>query len=308
MAVGNFAFTVFFHGKNGFFEQVEIPVSNPYVSIEAGHTESNGLPCIVADSDVIYYSENLIGLALNKDATVPDYKIGESVEIGATVDTLYIIESEPDQSPTATFDLTSLELPSGAYAITVMAKADGYVNSAESEAVSYVVEAVANTYNITTNLVNCSGYSTNPTEIDEGESVTLQFMPNDGYSFPTSIYVSGAEYYWFWSTGELVLRNPTGPVYVSISCATTGNTYDITVSGDYDIFLSTNPTQISENETVTLVFSTVGVTYAIVEGADCTQKCEPIDFIVGYKLTVTLSNPTSDVTVIVKLGYAPPEL
>jgi len=68
------------------------------------------------------------------------------------------------------------------------------------------------------NMSGCFGYSTNPTEIDEGDSATLYFQANAGYSLPTSIYVSGAEYDWNWSVGELILRNPTGPVYVSISC------------------------------------------------------------------------------------------
>jgi len=216
-------------------------------------------------------------------------------------------QEEPTVTP-VTFDLSTLNLPAGTHTITVKARANGYADSAESAAVSYVVEATVNAYNITTNLSGCLGYSTNPTEIDEGESATLYFMANGGYSLPTSIYVSGAEYDWYWTSGELILRNPTGPVYVSISCAATGNTYDITVVNNASgIAVSTNPTQISEGETVELVFSTDMMGYATAVGADCEYTNVQTSFN-SVTLTVTLSNPTGDVTVTVELGKEPPEL
>jgi hypothetical protein len=43
--------------------------------------------------------------------------------------------------PTLTYDLSQLDLPEGTHSITVVAKADGYSNSAPSNAVEYVVEA-----------------------------------------------------------------------------------------------------------------------------------------------------------------------
>lgn len=180
------------------------------------------------------------------------------------------------------------------------------ISSAESE------EVVPNTYNITTSLYGCFGYSTNPTEIDEGESVTLRFTPSSGYALPTSIYVSGAEYEWYWSVGELVLRNPTGAVYVSISAVATGGSdaYDITVNWETSgSAYSTNPTQISEGETVELVFRTDFISSATAVGADCSYTCEQsTDFFVYTILTVTLSNPTGDVTVTIGPNGAPPLL
>ena len=86
----------------------------------------------------------------------------------------------------------------------------------KSDIVIAVPEA-ANSYNITASLFGCTGNSTNPTEIGEGETLQLYFTPNDGYSLPVSVYVSGAEYYWIWSGGYLEIKNPTGPVYISIS-------------------------------------------------------------------------------------------
>lgn len=43
--------------------------------------------------------------------------------------------------PTLTYDLSQLDLPEGTHSITVVAKADGYSNSAPSNAVEYVVES-----------------------------------------------------------------------------------------------------------------------------------------------------------------------
>lgn len=46
-----------------------------------------------------------------------------------------------------TFDLSTLELEEGTYSISVVAKADGYIDSAESEAVSYkVAESLVGTW------------------------------------------------------------------------------------------------------------------------------------------------------------------
>jgi hypothetical protein len=47
----------------------------------------------------------------------------------------------PKPSASATFDLSTLNLPAGTHTITVKARASGYADSAESAAVSYVVES-----------------------------------------------------------------------------------------------------------------------------------------------------------------------
>ena len=78
---------------------------------------------------------------------------------------------------------------------------------------------VIETYNISYNLTNCTGASTNPTTIDEGTTATLSFTSNEGYSFPDTITVSGVESYtWDKSTGTLTLTNATSDVSITITC------------------------------------------------------------------------------------------
>ena len=75
------------------------------------------------------------------------------------------------------------------------------------------------TYNITYNLTNCSGSSANPTTINEGDTATLSFTSNEGYSFPETITVTGVESYtWDKSTGTITLTNATGNVNIIINC------------------------------------------------------------------------------------------
>lgn len=83
----------------------------------------------------------------------------------------------------------------------------------------YGAWSLVETYNISYNLTNCTGASSNPTTIDEGTTVTLSFTSNDGYSFPDTITVSGVESYtWDKSTGTLTLTNATGDVSITITC------------------------------------------------------------------------------------------
>ena len=83
----------------------------------------------------------------------------------------------------------------------------------------YGAWSLVETYNISYNLTNCTGASTNPTTIDEGTTATLSFVSNEGYSFPDTITVTGAESYtWDKSTGTLTLTNATGDVSITITC------------------------------------------------------------------------------------------
>lgn len=83
----------------------------------------------------------------------------------------------------------------------------------------YGAWTVVETYNISYNLTNCTGASSNPTTIDGGTTATLSFTSNDGYSFPDTITVSGVESYtWDKSTGTLTLTNATGDVSITITC------------------------------------------------------------------------------------------
>ena len=83
----------------------------------------------------------------------------------------------------------------------------------------YGAWSLVETYNISYNLTNCTGASSNPTTIDEGTTATLSFTSNNGYSFPDTITVSGVESYtWDKSTGTLTLTNATSDVSIAITC------------------------------------------------------------------------------------------
>ena len=83
----------------------------------------------------------------------------------------------------------------------------------------YGAWTVVETYNISYNLTNCTGASSNQMTIDEGTTATLSFTSNEGYSFPDTITVSGVESYtWDKSTGTLTLTNATSDVSIAITC------------------------------------------------------------------------------------------
>ena len=72
-------------------------------------------------------------------------------------------------------------------------------------------------YNITTNLTNVSGNSSNATSIKNIETKTLKFTANSGYSLPSDVTVTGATYTWDKTTGELTLSEIYEDVVISIS-------------------------------------------------------------------------------------------
>lgn len=73
-------------------------------------------------------------------------------------------------------------------------------------------------YNITTNLTNCSGATTNATTINStDDNVKLSFTANRGCELPDTITVVGvSNYSWDKSTGELILGRPTRNVVVTL--------------------------------------------------------------------------------------------
>ena len=55
-------------------------------------------------------------------------------------------EAETTINPPVTFDLSTLNLSAGTHSITVRAKANGYADSAESEAVEYTIKETGITH------------------------------------------------------------------------------------------------------------------------------------------------------------------
>lgn len=87
------------------------------------------------------------------------------------------------------------------------------------------------TYTVTYNLTNCTGWGTNPTEVETEYEYNLKFTANDGYELPSSITVTGATLVsWTKSTGTAVIGSITGNVTVTV--AATAVTYTI-AAGTY---------------------------------------------------------------------------
>ena len=154
-------------------------------------------------------------------------------------------------------------------------------------------------YNITNNLTNVSAVSGNPTFIADGTSATLYFSAYSGYSLPASVTVINAEYTWSQSAGKLVLRDPTGPVTVSITgMEIVPESYLITTSYTAGHFTphSTNVSSIVEGGTVQLKFTiSSNADFGAVTATGATVSHS----VSGQVLTVTLKNPTGAVTVTI---------
>ena len=87
--------------------------------------------------------KTFIGFSTFANATEPTYAVGDEFTFYAETEetlTLYIVEEgdEGEHTPT-TVDISTLGLSEGTHFITVKAKASGYTNSDESNAVSYTV-------------------------------------------------------------------------------------------------------------------------------------------------------------------------
>lgn len=87
--------------------------------------------------------KKFIGFSTVPDAVEPEYAIGDTFTVKYRDSLLlYIVEEEIEEETTGsiTFDLSTLNLSPGTHTITVKARASGYADSAESNAVDYVVE------------------------------------------------------------------------------------------------------------------------------------------------------------------------
>ena len=155
------------------------------------------------------------------------------------------------------------------------------------------------TYDITVNLSHVSAASSNADKIIDGLPATLYFTADSGYSLPATVTVTNARYEWNQSTGKLLLRDPTGPVTVSIVGAEiVANSYPITVSynSKHMTAYSTNVTMLEEGATAAMRFTILAnVDFGTVTATGATVSHS----VSGQLLTVTLKNPTGPVTVTI---------
>ena len=111
--------------------------------------------------------------------------------------------------------------------------AEGYIKNSSGFSLIYKNKK---TFSITYNLTNCYGNNL-PTNIIEGESITITFYADAGYSFtigPSEVNVSGATKNWDYSSGRLTISNPTDNVIITLSADKQPIFYTVTFSSDYD--------------------------------------------------------------------------
>ena len=110
--------------------------------------------------------------------------------------------------------------------------AEGYVKNSSGFSLIYKNKK---TFSITYNLTNC--YANNPpTNIIEGESLTITFSANEGYSFtlgPSTPNVTGATSNWDYNSGTLIISNPTDNVIITLSADKQPIVYTVSFSSDY---------------------------------------------------------------------------
>lgn len=89
--------------------------------------------------------------------------------------------------------------------------------------VSFTINALLKTYNINPRLVDVTADVNNPTTIMSGETVTLKFTANEGYTLPKTVQIYNVESYkWDSDKGELTISSPydpTGTISFKIDCS-----------------------------------------------------------------------------------------
>ena len=105
--------------------------------------------------------------------------------------------------------LISGNLSEGTYTLKYVFE-DGSITDAGSMTV-----ATISAFSIITTLKNCT--ASGATSIRTNGSSTVTITASEGYTLPTTITVSGADYTWNSSTGAIVLSNPTSDVYITVT-------------------------------------------------------------------------------------------
>ena len=126
--------------------------------------------------------------------------------------------------------------------------AEGYVKNSSGFSLIYKNKK---TFSITYNLTNCYGNNL-PTSIIEGESITMTFYADDGYSFaigPSVANVSGATQDWDYNSGTLIISNPTDNVIITLSADKQPTIYTVWFSSDYEFSIDGSQTGTSYETT-----------------------------------------------------------
>lgn len=146
----------------------------------------------------------------------------------------------------------------------------------------------ATTYTITPTVTDWFVVSC-PTSTDANGTAVL-VRANSNAVLPNSITVTGASYTWDASTWAIVLSSVTGNVSITVACvAPRAITYSTT-----NTYMLTAPTEVAS--TATIQFEPDTIAYDYPSSVTVTWATSNYD---DTTWTITLSNPTSDVTVTI---------
>lgn len=160
-------------------------------------------------------------------------------------------------SPTETCDLPDSIIVSGAdYDWDNITGELTLTNFSTAISVRIVGQIKVKTYTIKTTAISCTADPNNPTSaLSTDENTVLKFTASSGYKLPTSITVSGADYTWNSTTGEVILTKLHGNVTVQVIGTATGQAYKITQTLIGCTADPSNPTSIVKGERITLKFT-----------------------------------------------------
>lgn len=167
------------------------------------------------------------------------------------------------------------------------------VEKATANTVTITVTCAKITYALTETLSNVTKTGTHPTTIEYGGTLTLKYTADANYELPDSVTVAGATSNWTKSTGTLVVSNPTGDVTITITAVRI--TYSITENLTNVTKVGTHPTVIAAGQTLVLNYA-AATGYNLPDTVTVTGASQTWNKETG---TLTLSNPTGNVTVSV---------
>lgn len=220
----------------------------------------------------------------------PYYSNPTSIQEGATVNLKFTISANVELGSIKASGATLTHSVSGQLLTVTLENPTGPVT---------ITITSRSSYKITTNLTYVSAVSGNPAMIADGTSATLNFTARAGYSLPADVTVINAQYLWNQSTGQLIIREPSGPVTIKITgVENAANSYAIQTSYTAGHFTadSSNPNVIQEGATVQLKFTiSANADFGTVSATGATVSHS----VSGQTLTVTLKNPTGPVTVTI---------
>lgn len=193
------------------------------------------------------------------------------VPITVSTSSCYADENNPTEVWSDESDIVLKFIPIDGYKLSDTAAVTGASYSWNQETGELILHKIDGTYvdvfvpayeeiksvEIKTSLISCAADPNNPTEIlSINQNVVLKFTAASNYKLPSSINVSGADYTWNSTTGELTLIKTFGTIVnISIIATAVGQTYRITQTLIGCTADSSNPTTIAKGERITLKFT-----------------------------------------------------